>query len=120
MDWAGSSLRRRHTAPPERHPERTRHNLWPARTGAALAAWIAERAGARAASIEGCERLSGGAVRENWGLEVRLEGVAGRRDLVLRAGAFDASGSRRQAALRVLCASARMRLAENNPGYPTD
>ncbi len=38
----------------------------------------------------------------------------------LRAGAFDASGSRRQAALRVLCASARMRLAENNPGYPTD
>ncbi len=63
------------------------HNLWPARTRAALAEWIAERAGARAASIEGCERLSGGAVHENWGLEVRLEGVAGRRDLVLRADA---------------------------------
>ncbi len=38
----------------------------------------------------------------------------------LRAGAFDATGTRRQAALRVLSASARARLAENNPDYPTD
>ncbi|MCH8809851.1 MAG: phosphotransferase, partial [Proteobacteria bacterium] len=53
---------------------------------AALADWLAARAGATAAHIGASGRLHGGAVRENWGLEVTLEGgpLAGHRHLVLR------------------------------------
>ncbi|MES2257004.1 MAG: phosphotransferase family protein [Pseudomonadota bacterium] len=40
----------------------------------ALAAYIAAQAGARGALVEHAERLSGGAIQENWLLQVRVDG----------------------------------------------
>lgn len=56
---------------------------------AALEAWLAERAGARAAQVLDAGLLSGGAIQENWWLRLRLEGGPhdGEHDLVLRADA---------------------------------
>jgi aminoglycoside phosphotransferase (APT) family kinase protein len=55
----------------------------------ALARFIAEAAGARQVRILHCQRLAGGAIQENWALEVELsEGPqAGRHALVLRTDA---------------------------------
>lgn len=55
-------------------------------SGPAIAAWLAESTGAREARVEGLERLGGGAIQENWRLEVELAGGrrAGRHKLVLR------------------------------------
>ena len=52
----------------------------------ALAEWLAKCAGARAVSIEASARLQGGAVCENWGLEVAFDGgcLPGNYHLVLR------------------------------------
>lgn len=55
----------------------------------ALAAWLAEAAGARRVEIREAEPLSGGAIQENWLLSVGFEGGAhaGTRELVLRTDA---------------------------------
>ncbi len=55
----------------------------------ALAAWIADALGARRASIERASKLSGGAIQENWSLDVTLDGGprAGRCGFVLRTDA---------------------------------
>ena len=59
---------------------------WPAAARARLAAHIAAQAGAASAHIEAIERLVGGAIQENWGLSVAVEGGphAGRQAWVLR------------------------------------
>lgn len=55
----------------------------------ALEAFLADRAGARAARLVEARPLSGGAIQENWRLEVEFEGggQAGRQALVLRTDA---------------------------------
>jgi aminoglycoside phosphotransferase (APT) family kinase protein len=55
----------------------------------ALARFIAEAAGARQARILHCQPLAGGAIQENWALEVELSDgpMAGRHALVLRTDA---------------------------------
>lgn len=60
-----------------------------------LAAWLAERLGASAARVETAAKLSGGAIQENWGLEVVADGA--RHGCVLRRDAqatIEASRSR--------------------------
>jgi len=59
------------------------------RTREALAAWIAERAGVRDCAIREARPLSGGAIQENWLLEVELldGAAAGHAEYVLRADA---------------------------------
>ena len=54
-----------------------------------LAHWLAEAVGARAVTIGAASLLSGGAVQENWRLEVAVDGgpQAGRHDWVLRTDA---------------------------------
>lgn len=71
------------------------------RNALALAAYIAQQAGAERALIEQRERLSGGAIQENWRIALRLEGGphSGLLDLVLRtdaASAVEGSHSRAQ------------------------
>ncbi len=51
----------------------------------ALAGWLKEAAGADALEILAMEKLSGGAIQENWGLKVLVDGVA--RDWLLRTDA---------------------------------
>ncbi|MFO1049546.1 MAG: phosphotransferase family protein [Geminicoccaceae bacterium] len=55
-------------------------------SGPAIAAWLAGTTGARQVRVERLERLGGGAIQENWVLEVELAGGgrAGRHKLVLR------------------------------------
>ncbi len=55
----------------------------------ALEAFLAEACGAARAELLGWSRLTGGAIQENLGLDVRFEGgrLAGRRALVLRTDA---------------------------------
>jgi aminoglycoside phosphotransferase (APT) family kinase protein len=55
----------------------------------ALARFIADAAGARQARILHCQPLAGGAIQENWALEVELSDgpMAGRHALVLRTDA---------------------------------
>lgn len=54
-----------------------------------LAAFLADKAGARAATISGLAKLSGGAIQENWALDARFDGGAwaGNQALVLRTDA---------------------------------
>lgn len=52
---------------------------------AALAAWLKQAAGARRFEIMAMEKLSGGAIQENWGLRVAVDGAV--RDWVLRTDA---------------------------------
>jgi aminoglycoside phosphotransferase (APT) family kinase protein len=56
---------------------------------ARLEAFLASAAGASAARLESASPLAGGAIQENWLLEVSFDGgrEAGRRDLVLRTDA---------------------------------
>ena len=56
---------------------------------AALAAWAAQRLDADLVVIERCERLAGGAIQENLGLDLRIEGSRrpGSHALVLRTDA---------------------------------
>lgn len=55
----------------------------------ALAEFIRRSAGAERAVVHAMERLSGGAIQENWGLDVAIEGGAapGRHGLVVRSDA---------------------------------
>jgi aminoglycoside phosphotransferase (APT) family kinase protein len=57
--------------------------------GPAVAAWLAEATGACAARVERMERLGGGAIQENWALDVACPGgrLDGRHPLVLRTDA---------------------------------
>lgn len=52
----------------------------------ALAGWLAHRAGAGRAGIAALSRLSGGAIQENWAVDVDFEGgpLSGRQRLVVR------------------------------------
>lgn len=52
---------------------------------AALAGWLQRAAGAKTLDITAMDKLSGGAIQENWGLKVSLDGV--ERDWVLRTDA---------------------------------
>ena len=52
---------------------------------AALAAWLRDAAGADNLEILAMDKLSGGAIQENWGLKVSVDGTA--RDWVLRTDA---------------------------------
>jgi aminoglycoside phosphotransferase (APT) family kinase protein len=52
---------------------------------AALAGWLREAAGAETLEILAMDKLSGGAIQENWGLKVSVDGV--ERDWVLRTDA---------------------------------
>lgn len=54
-----------------------------------LAGWIARQAGAQGATITRCERLSGGAIQENWRIEGSIDGGPhhGALDAVLRTDA---------------------------------
>lgn len=56
---------------------------------AALARFLAAASSAKSCEIAGFERLTGGAIQENWGLDARLSGgsLAGDQRLVLRAAA---------------------------------
>ena len=58
-------------------------------SGPALAAWLAGATGAREARVLSLERLGGGAIQENWALDVELMGGrrAGEHALVLRTDA---------------------------------
>ncbi|MEK9660550.1 MAG: hypothetical protein VW644_02245, partial [Alphaproteobacteria bacterium] len=69
------------TATATRRPRRST----PDRAG--LAGWLADAAGADAATIVAAEELSGGAVQQHWGLDVIFDDgpFAGRQALVLRA-----------------------------------
>ena len=84
-------------------------SAWPAATRARLAAHIAARAGAAATHIEAIERLVGGAIQENWGLAVAVEGGphASRHAWVLRTTApAPVAASRPQAQeFALLCAA---------------
>ncbi len=53
---------------------------------AELEGWLAERAGARSCELKGFRKLSGGAIQENWLLEVEMNGGAlpGQGGLVVR------------------------------------
>ena len=55
----------------------------------AVAAWLARESGASCAEITACEPLSGGAIQENWALDIAFKGGAldGDRKLVLRTDA---------------------------------
>lgn len=55
----------------------------------AVAAWLARESGASGAEITACKPLSGGAIQENWALDVRFEGgsLDGEQALVLRTDA---------------------------------
>jgi aminoglycoside phosphotransferase (APT) family kinase protein len=52
----------------------------------ALGDWLAERAGARSCAVTGARKLSGGAIQENWLLEVDMRGgsMPGPGELVIR------------------------------------
>lgn len=54
-----------------------------------LERFLAERSGARAATVEALHPLSGGAIQENWQVDVAFDGgpMAGRHALVLRSDA---------------------------------
>ncbi len=60
-----------------------------ARFKTALEGFLAEAAGAEAASVEEVRPLTGGAIQENWLVDVRFAGgpMAGRQELVLRSDA---------------------------------
>lgn len=49
---------------------------------ALLRAWLAEALAARQVRVKTAERLTGGAIQENWALDIEVDGVCGR--LVLR------------------------------------
>jgi len=51
----------------------------------ALAGWLRQAAGAKALEILAMDKLSGGAIQENWGLKVSVDGI--ERDWVLRTDA---------------------------------
>jgi aminoglycoside phosphotransferase (APT) family kinase protein len=77
-----------------------------------LSRFIAEAAGARRATLAGMAPLRGGAIQENWAIDVDLEGggMSGRHSLVLRADALSRvaashSRSREFALLKVAHAS---------------
>lgn len=55
----------------------------------AIAAWLARESGASSAEITACKPLSGGAIQENWALDVSFGGgsLSGTRELVLRTDA---------------------------------
>ena len=55
-------------------------------SGPAVAAWLAAATGAAAVAVTGMERLGGGAIQENWGLDVVCRGgrLDGTHALVLR------------------------------------
>ncbi|MEX0923911.1 MAG: phosphotransferase family protein [Rhodovibrionaceae bacterium] len=55
----------------------------------AVAAWLAKQSGAARAEVREMKPLSGGAIQENWALDVTFEGgdLAGERALVLRTDA---------------------------------
>ncbi len=55
----------------------------------ALAGWLAQACGADSVRITALDKLAGGAIQENWGLTVEVEGGdwAGRHDWVLRTDA---------------------------------
>jgi aminoglycoside phosphotransferase (APT) family kinase protein len=55
----------------------------------AVAAWLARESGASSAKIAACKPLSGGAIQENWALDVSFDSgtLAGERKLVLRTDA---------------------------------
>jgi aminoglycoside phosphotransferase (APT) family kinase protein len=57
--------------------------------GAALARFLATASGADGVAIAGLERLAGGAIQENWGVDAVFSGgrLAGRQPLVLRTDA---------------------------------
>ncbi len=64
---------------------------------AAFEAWLAEALGASSAKVVSAEKLSGGAIQENWAVDVEAEGET--RRLVLRRDApatIDASRSREE------------------------
>jgi aminoglycoside phosphotransferase (APT) family kinase protein len=52
----------------------------------ALADWLAERAGADSCAVTAARRLSGGAIQENWLLDIEMHGglMPGRGELVIR------------------------------------
>lgn len=52
---------------------------------AALAAWLKDAAGAESLELLAMDKLSGGAIQENWGLKVSVDGA--ERDWVLRTDA---------------------------------
>ena len=58
-------------------------------SGPAVAAWLAAATGAAAAAVTRMERLGGGAIQENWGLDVACRGgrLDGTHALVLRTDA---------------------------------
>ena len=58
-------------------------------SGPALAAWLAGATGAREARVLSLGRMEGGAIQENWALDVELVGGprAGHHALVLRTDA---------------------------------
>ena len=58
-------------------------------SGSAVAAWLAAATGAAAAAVTRMERLGGGAIQENWGLDVVCRGgrLDGTHALVLRTDA---------------------------------
>src|SRR5690625_3179836 len=66
----------------------------------ALAAWIAEQAGAQSCEILEARQLSGGAIHENWLIQVELQEAGARRrlDFVLRADAPSGVASSRSRA----------------------
>lgn len=66
----------------------------------ALAAWIAEQAGAQSCEILEARQLSGGAIQENWLIQVELQEAGARRrlDFVLRADAPSGVASSRSRA----------------------
>lgn len=61
---------------------------------APLAAWLARQAGVRRAAVAALSRLPGGAIQENWAVEVEFEGGthAGPQRLVVRTDAASSIG----------------------------
>lgn len=55
----------------------------------AVADFVTERSGARSAAVHSCERLSGGAIQDNFGIELTLDGgmLEGKQSLVMRTDA---------------------------------
>lgn len=67
-----------------------------------LAAFIARAAGARSVTVAALERMSGGAVQENWALDVQLDGVLRRWVLRTDAGVAVRESSTRAQEFAVL------------------
>src|SRR4051812_38296539 len=58
-------------------------------SGPAMAAWLAQATGATEAAVQHIERLGGGAIQENWALDIVCHGgqLDGEHRLVLRTDA---------------------------------